>query len=120
VSNMRRTKVQVLQARYAQLRDEAATLARELNGLKKTKTSVVRCRTCGQPFDTEWDFATHYVVDDERYLNLGNCPSRYQLPLTNETVEEAYLYNEVHYPSTEDLKRYKAAHDRFWGTGNKA
>jgi len=33
----------------------------------------VRCR---EVLRTEGDFARHFVVPDERYLNLGNCPTK--------------------------------------------
>lgn len=29
---------------------------------------------CGFHIVTEADFAKHFVIPDERYLNLGNCP----------------------------------------------
>ena len=32
------------------------------------------CSGCGESLATEGDFARHFVLDDTRYLNLGNCP----------------------------------------------
>jgi hypothetical protein len=35
---------------------------------------VMRCAGCGEHLPTEGAFARHFLVPDERYLNLGNCP----------------------------------------------
>lgn len=36
----------------------------------------MKCVRCGEILHTEGDFARHFVVPDERYLNLGNCPTK--------------------------------------------
>lgn len=32
------------------------------------------CTGCGTPLETEADFAQHFHIPDERYINLGYCP----------------------------------------------
>jgi hypothetical protein len=32
------------------------------------------CSGCGAVLETEADFAKHFLIPDERYLNLGYCP----------------------------------------------
>jgi hypothetical protein len=32
------------------------------------------CSCCGTPLPTEADFAKHFVLNDLRFLNLGECP----------------------------------------------
>lgn len=34
-----------------------------------------RACDCGFRLDTELDFASHFVLADARYLNLGECPN---------------------------------------------
>lgn len=34
------------------------------------------CAGCGAILATEGDFARHFLIPDERYLNLGLCPKR--------------------------------------------
>jgi hypothetical protein len=36
---------------------------------------------CGASFETEADFAKHFIVPDERLLNLGWCPVQDRTPL---------------------------------------
>lgn len=33
-----------------------------------------KCSGCGVHLETEADFARHFIVNDSRYLNLGECP----------------------------------------------
>jgi hypothetical protein len=32
------------------------------------------CSGCGTLLPTEADFAQHFTIKDERFLNLGECP----------------------------------------------
>ncbi len=74
-----RTKAEILLAKRAYLAETLAKLDREIAGLKSQHTGggdflPLQCGKCGAVHETEWDFASHYVVSDERYLNLGDCP----------------------------------------------
>jgi len=56
--------------------------AEELAALDRTPTSrhnvgPMKCVRCRIELATEGDFARHFLIPDERYLNLGNCPSKY-------------------------------------------
>lgn len=69
-----RTKAAILQSR---LEVEELALKRDreyIEGLKETPCNL-ECSGCGAVLETEWDFASHFVIPDERFLNLGNCPS---------------------------------------------
>lgn len=68
-----RTKWQILEARLAEARAKVAELERELAGLEATPFSR-GCSVCGVALPTEAAFARHFVIPDERYLNLGECP----------------------------------------------
>lgn len=35
-----------------------------------------KCAGCGELLVFEKDFAAHFVVPDERYLNIGDCPKK--------------------------------------------
>jgi hypothetical protein len=39
----------------------------------------MRCVRCRMELPTEGAFARHFVVPDERYLNLGECPTKYNV-----------------------------------------
>jgi len=56
--------------------------AEELDALDRTPTSrhngePMKCVRCRVELATEGDFARHFLIPDERYLNLGICPSKY-------------------------------------------
>lgn len=68
-----RTKWEILQARAAELKEAAERAQRELDGLEVTACGI-RCSGCNTMLYTEKDFAAHFVVRDERLLNLGYCP----------------------------------------------
>jgi hypothetical protein len=70
-----RSKWEILTARAAKLRAEAEAIERELAGLDATRCGL-RCGGCGAVHATEGDFARHYLIPDERWLNLGRCPER--------------------------------------------
>jgi hypothetical protein len=64
-----------LEAKRAFLAGELEKLTREIDGLKHTDCNLV-CSGCGTTLATEWDFASHFVIPDEQFLNLGGCPTR--------------------------------------------
>lgn len=70
-----RTKADVLLEREkdAQVKYERIREYRELLQLTPLE---LPCAGCGTTLETEWDFASHFVIPDERYLNLGECPNR--------------------------------------------
>jgi hypothetical protein len=75
----RRTKWQILEARRDGLRASADAIEDELAWMARTPftaNGTGECSTCRTPLPTEGDFARHFLVDDERYLNLGSCPNR--------------------------------------------
>ena len=56
--------------------------AEELAALDRTPITRVhgepiKCPRCRVELATEGDSARHFLIPDERYLNLGNCPSKY-------------------------------------------
>jgi hypothetical protein len=70
-----RTKMDILGERAAFLVREAKALADYIEGLHNTPCGLT-CDGCGTLLVTEGDFAAHFVIRDENYLNLGNCPER--------------------------------------------
>jgi len=70
-----RTKWQILERRRYALRLALQKLDKELTGLEGTHCGLT-CSGCGEFLETEKDFASHFIVTDERYLNLGECPHR--------------------------------------------
>lgn len=67
-----RTKMDILIERRDFLREELAKAESYLIGLDQTGCNL-SC-DCGTVFHTEADFASHFIIPDERFLNLGNCP----------------------------------------------
>jgi hypothetical protein len=65
-----RTKWDVLEERLRTLRK----LEREMAGMERTEFGRP-CAGCGEVLATEADFARHFLIPDERYLNLGRCPN---------------------------------------------
>jgi hypothetical protein len=112
---MKRTKVQILQEQYAKARDEAQRIALALTRAKQTDAPSPECASCGASFNNMYDFDAHYLVDDERYLNLGNCPTRYNngrlMPALNvwgkSLEEEAHKLNDDLNQAKEDLEAYR-------------
>lgn len=109
---MKRTKVAILQARYKDLRDESGKISRALNSAQTSAAPVPLCSTCGAEFRTAFDFDNHYLVDDERFLNLGNCPTRYNagklMPLLHNPWSTKDLWDEAHELNrTKDLLQAK-------------
>lgn len=97
---MARSKWDVLEERRLEALKEYRKLCDELWGLTQTKftaNGTGRCSACGEVLATEADFAKHFLVPDEQYLNLGYCPkkdnggSANQSRLPDETREEKVL-----------------------------
>lgn len=68
-----RTKWQILNERRTRLAEELAKLDATIDGLARTNCGL-KCSGCGQWLASEREFAEHFVIPDERYLNLGDCP----------------------------------------------
>lgn len=68
-----RTKAEILEERLLELKDAAERAENYLNGLRATPCGLT-CSGCGSYLETEYDFAAHFLISDERYLNLGECP----------------------------------------------
>jgi len=68
-----RTKAEILQARRDYLSAELEKANREILGLQGTPCGLT-CDSCGTVLASEWDFASHFLIPDEQYLNLGGCP----------------------------------------------
>lgn len=85
------TKWEILQSRLAEAKEKFADLEREIKGLETTPCDL-RCGGvfypdyggCGEYFETEADFAKHFVIPDTRFLNLGWCPHSDRIP--SETI----------------------------------
>lgn len=69
-----RTKWQVLVAKREALQTQIDELDRRMNSLAG-QSCMLRCNKCDKLHETEADFARHYLIPDERYLNLGYCPT---------------------------------------------
>lgn len=73
-----RTKIEILKERLSVARDAVHDLEHELAAYKALPTGGgPACFTCGHEFITDYDFWNHYVVLDERLLNIGECPTRH-------------------------------------------
>lgn len=70
------TKWDILQDRLAQAEATAAALRSQIDGLVRTPCGL-SC-SCGDTFDTEADFAAHFVLPMSsilnNWLNLAECP----------------------------------------------
>jgi len=68
-----RTKWEILQERAALQMQEAQKAYRYLEALRET-TLGIECAGCGEMLETEADFAQHFLIPNEKWLNLGDCP----------------------------------------------
>lgn len=68
-----RTKAEVLEQQIVDLEQDLQLKKHYLEGLKNTPCNI-RCSGCGKLLESEYDFAAHFIIPDERYLNLGECP----------------------------------------------
>jgi hypothetical protein len=71
-----RTKWAVLQERLVAANKVAYDLQQKMEGMKNTPfhNGAGRCSSCGAVLPTEAAFAKHFIIPDERFLNLGYCP----------------------------------------------
>ncbi len=69
-----RTKWEVLSAELETARKEVERLESYLRGMENTPENV-NCSGCDEPFTTNADFARHFKIPNETYLNLGYCPN---------------------------------------------
>jgi hypothetical protein len=106
-----RTKVQILREREEKAYQAYEKLTRELNGLEMTRPAANQCSSCGVVFGSQFEFDDHYLVDDERYLNLGNCPSRYNNGRLMPSLGVGWGKSLEEYAYEEDEKRMSAAID---------
>ena len=70
-----RTKWDVLWERRIMLHCELKRLADEMDAMER-KAFGKPCSGCGELLATEADFAQHFLVPNETYLNLGECPNK--------------------------------------------
>lgn len=68
------TKWSVLEARLEKARADVKEREEYLESLSRTPCEL-NCAGCGEFLATEEDFAKHFVLENEVYLNLGNCPN---------------------------------------------
>jgi len=80
-----RTKWDILQEREQKAQEVLRRIHDEIEYLQDTPALLngqdgvhIHCGTCKVKFDTEADFAKHYLVPDERYTNLGRCPKAFE------------------------------------------
>jgi len=68
-----RTKQQILEERQ----NAAAKVFNNLTAQVEDETPFGHpCTGCGKILETEKDFRSHFLIPDERYLNLGECPDK--------------------------------------------
>ncbi|QOI67635.1 hypothetical protein SEA_BEUFFERT_268 [Streptomyces phage Beuffert] len=70
---MARTKWEILEARAEKLRKELSELESYMRGMENTPDNA-KCTGCGEQFVTNADFARHFKIPNETYLNTGYCP----------------------------------------------
>lgn len=80
---MARTKWEIMQARLNDAREAVENLENEMILLEQ-RDCEINCSGCGAYFEKEADFADHFVIPDEQYLNLGHCPWNPQVTITTE------------------------------------
>jgi hypothetical protein len=74
-----RTKWDILQERADKLRSDLAAIEANMAWMTEvpfTANGAGKCSACGEELKTEADFAKHFLVPDERFLNLGECPNK--------------------------------------------
>lgn len=74
---MKRSKVEILEERMTKAYEEYYNQMMALERSRLAEPPTGKCASCGALTPSMYDFDAHYLVDDERYLNLGNCPKRY-------------------------------------------
>lgn len=74
---MHRTKWEILNARAEKMRKELTELENYIQGMENTPDNV-KCSGCGEQFRVNADFARHFKIPNEQYLNTGYCPNSQQ------------------------------------------
>ena len=69
-----RTKWDVMVQREKELTKELERLRADMEWMRRTEFGKP-CLRCGFLLETERDFAAHFLIPNERYLNLGECPT---------------------------------------------
>lgn len=75
-----KTKWEILQLRKKELLERVKNIEAHMEWAAKTPFKVSgsdepgRCSKCKKDLPTEMAFEDHFVVPDERYLDLGVCP----------------------------------------------
>ena len=75
-----RSKWQILETRADALMSQLTDLNSQLDWMERTPfqaNGTGRCSQCDTALPTEADFAKHYLVPDEQYINLGECMYKY-------------------------------------------
>ncbi|SRR6266498_1180698 len=100
------TKWSILTARAEELERQVRMLARDAGEAREqlaeldAMTLDLPCSGCGEMLLTEGDFARHFEVADETFLNLGTCPGR--------TADRAARWDLPSLDATRtDLQRYR-------------
>jgi len=68
-----KTKWEILRQRQIDARADLERIENEMFGLEQTPCKL-NCAGCNIYLETEADFADHFEIPDEQYLNLGRCP----------------------------------------------
>lgn len=71
---MARTKWEILSERLESAKKSVADLEAQMRWMENTPNNAI-CVGCGTRLETEKDFAAHFEILDENYLNLGFCPN---------------------------------------------
>jgi len=75
-----RSKWEILVERKEKMRNDLAVAEATLTGMEATPFTADgtgKCSRCGTALPTEAAFAKHFLVPDEQYVNLGECPTQY-------------------------------------------
>jgi len=81
-----RTKWEILKEQQTNAKANLERIENEMFGLEQTPCKL-NCAGCGEYLETEADFADHFEIPDEQYLNLGRCPRNWlkEVNTTNTT-----------------------------------
>jgi hypothetical protein len=70
-----RTKWEILSEALEEARNTVQVLEQGMRDLE-AKPFGSECSYCGTEFATEADFDRHFIITNERHLNLGECPRK--------------------------------------------
>jgi hypothetical protein len=85
-----RTKWEILSARVEKARKELEDLESYMRGMENTPDNT-KCSFCAEQFRTNADFAKHFVIPNETYLNLGECPHMMRCGNCNKRMDKREL-----------------------------